>query len=174
MEKNTTKPVNATHITIAIAMPKIFFELFLIPLLDISFVSAQPFELTTAIVDHKLCLKAVVQPFAWTTVVVDRGLCLKAKKLEAAQPFALTTAVADCGLCLKTENSKLQLFLLQIRHCLLHPFQTLMVVFGGGAVGGGGIQHPAHVLLCRFCFYLMAELHPIFLFAFGDSSINQY
>jgi hypothetical protein len=40
MEKNTVKPASATHITIAIAMPRIFFELFLMPLLDISFVTA--------------------------------------------------------------------------------------------------------------------------------------
>jgi hypothetical protein len=38
MEKNTIKPASATHITIA--MPRIFFELFLMPLLDISFVTA--------------------------------------------------------------------------------------------------------------------------------------
>jgi len=43
MEKNTIKPANAVHITMAIAMPRIFVEFFLMSLLDISFADAQSF-----------------------------------------------------------------------------------------------------------------------------------
>jgi len=33
----------------------------------------------------------------------------------------------------------------------LHPLHTLIIVFGGGAIGGGGIpQRPVHALLARF------------------------
>jgi hypothetical protein len=45
--------------------------------------AAQPFTLTT-VADHRLCLKAAAQPFALTTAVVDHGLYLKATKLEAS------------------------------------------------------------------------------------------
>jgi hypothetical protein len=43
MEKNTIKPANVAHITMAIATPRIFVEFFLMSLLDISFASVQQF-----------------------------------------------------------------------------------------------------------------------------------
>jgi len=69
--------------------------------------TAQPFALTIAVADHRLCLKAAAQPFVLTAAVADRRLCLKA----TVQPLALTASIADRSLCLKAQP-----FLLQIRH----------------------------------------------------------